>query len=69
MALLEKERLNKLRKLRTSTDFYDLYEEIFGEEFPIVATLNPDEKIEMIAKAIQKNEKVKEFKLGKGSNI
>lgn len=69
MTLSEKERLNKLSKLRTSTDFYDLYEEIFGEEFPIVATLNPDEKIEMIAKAIQKNEKVKEFKLGKNSNI
>jgi len=69
MSLSKKERLDKLIKARTPTEFYDLYEEIFGEEFPIVATLNPDEKIEMIAKAIQKNEKVKEFKLGKGSNI
>ena len=69
MALSEKERLDKLLKARTPTDFYDLYEEIFGEEFPIVATLDPDEKIEMIAKAIQKNEKIKELKLAETTNI
>tara|TARA_R100000700_G_C3137041_1_gene120105 strand:- start:462 stop:671 length:210 start_codon:yes stop_codon:yes gene_type:complete len=69
MALSEKERLDKLLKARTPTDFYDLYEEIFKEEFPIVATLDPDEKIEMIAKAIQKNEKVKELKLAENTNI
>tara|TARA_Y100000114_G_C11678142_1_gene287241 strand:- start:4 stop:213 length:210 start_codon:yes stop_codon:yes gene_type:complete len=69
MALSEKERLDKLLKARTSTDFYNLYEEIFGEEFPIVATLDPDEKIEMIAKAIQKNEKIKELKLAETTNI
>ena len=69
MALSEKERLDKLLKARTSTDFYNLYEEIFGEEFPIVATLDPDEKIEMIAKAIQKNKKIKELKLAETTNI
>ena len=69
MALSEKERLDKLLKAKTSTDFYNLYEEIFGEEFPIVATLDPDEKIEMIAKAIQKNEKIKELKLAETTNI
>ena len=69
MALSEKERLDKLLKARTPTDFYDLYEEIFGEEFPIVATLDPDEKIEMIVKAIQTNNKVKELKLANNTNI
>lgn len=69
MALSEKKRLDKLLKARTSTDFYNLYEEIFGEEFPIVATLDPDEKIEMIAKAIQKNQKIKELKLAENTNI
>ncbi len=69
MALSEKERLDKLLKARTSIDFYNLYEEIFGEEFPIVATRNPDEKIEMIAEAIQTNNKVKELKLAKNTKI
>ena len=41
MSLLEKERLDKLQKARTPSEFYNLYREVFGKEFPIVDTLDP----------------------------
>lgn len=69
MSLSKKERLDKLIKARTPTEFYDLYEEIFGEEFPIVATFDPSEKMELLIEAIETNKKVKEFKLGRNTKI
>ena len=69
MTLLEKERLDKLKKARTPSEFYNLYLEVFGEEFPIVDTLDPEEKMELLIDAIETNKAVKGLKLGVGTNI
>jgi len=69
MALSEKVRLEKLSKATTGKDFHDLYFENFGEEFPIIGTLDPDEKMEILIDALENNEKVKELTLGKYTNI
>lgn len=69
MTLLEKERLDKLEKARTPSEFYNLYRELFGEEFPIVNTLDPNEKMELLIEAIETNKAVKGLKLGVGTNI
>ena len=42
MALTEKERLKKLSDAKTGEDFYDLYLQVFGEEFPILNLRNPN---------------------------
>ena len=69
MSLLEKERLDKLQKARTPREFYNLYREVFGKEFPIVDTLDPEEKMELLIDAIETNKAVKGIKLGVGTNI
>ena len=69
MSLLEKERLDKLQKARTPSEFYNLYREVFGKEFPIVDTLDPEEKMELLIDAIETNKAVKGLKLGIGTNI
>ena len=69
MSLLEKERLDKLQKARTPSEFYNLYREVFGKEFPIVDTLDPEEKMELLIDAIETNNAVKGIKLGVGTNI
>ncbi len=69
MSLLEKERLDKLQKARTPSEFYNLYREVFGKEFPIVDTLDPEEKMELLIDAIETNKAVKGIKLGVGTNI
>jgi hypothetical protein len=69
MALSEKQRMDKLFKSKTSSNFYDLYVEVFGQEFPIIETLDPNEKMELLIDAIEKNEKIKELKLGQYTNI
>lgn len=69
MALSEKERMEKLSKAKTGTDFYDLYKKNFGEEFPIVDTLDGNEKIEMIIDAIETNVKVKGLNLSDNTNM
>ena len=69
MSLLEKERLDKLQKARTPSEFYNLYREVFGKEFPIVDTLDPEEKMELLIDAIETNKAVKGLKLGVGTNI
>jgi hypothetical protein len=45
MALTEKERLKKLSDAKTGEDFYDLYLQVFGEEFPILNLRNTNQKI------------------------
>jgi len=69
MALSEKQRMDKLFKAKTPSNFYDLYVEVFGQEFPIIETLDPNEKMELLIDAIEKNEKIKELKLGQYTNI
>ena len=69
MALSEKQRMDKLFKAKTPSNFYDLYVEVFGQEFPIIETLDPNEKMELLIDAIEKNEKIKELKLGQHTNI
>ena len=69
MAFSKQERIKKLSKANTSEKLYNLYEEIFGEEFPIVESLNPNYKIDLIIDAIELNERVKPLKLPEGVNI
>jgi len=69
MALSETQRMDKLFKAKTPSNFYDLYVEVFGQEFPIIETLDPNEKMELLIDAIEKNEKIKELKLGQYTNI
>jgi len=69
MTFSKQERIKKLSKANTSEKLYNLYEEIFGEEFPIVESLNPNYKIDLIIDAIELNEKVKPLKLPEGVNI
>ena len=69
MALTEKERRSKLLKAKTSEDFYDLYLEVFDEEFPIVELRNPNDKLELLIDSIDKNIKVEGAKLPEGYNI
>ena len=68
MALTKEERQKKLQNIKTNKGFYDLYEEIFGEEVPIMTTLDGNEKIELIANAIFDNEKLK-FNIPKNVKI
>lgn len=69
MALTEKDRLKKLSKANTSKKLYDLYQEIFNDEFPIVELRNPMDKLELLIDAIETNKKVKGVELPKGYNI
>ena len=69
MALTEKERLKKLSKANTSKKLYDLYQEVFNDEFPIVELRNPMDKLELLIDAIETNKKVEGAKLPEGYNI
>lgn len=59
MALTDEQRLKKLSEAKTSDDFYDLYLEIFGEEFPYLNLRNPNDKMKKLIEAIELNQKVK----------
>ena len=69
MSLSEKERLDKLRKAETGEEYHDLYEEVFGEEYPETVSRNPNEDIENIIEAIFTNTPVEEVVLPKGAKI
>lgn len=69
MALSKQQRIKKLSKANTSEKLYNLYEEVFGEEFPVVESLNPNYKLDLIIDAIELNERVKPLKLPEGFNI
>ena len=46
------QRQKRLQNITTTKGFYDLYEEVFGEEVPPVYVLNGNKKTEMIVNAI-----------------
>lgn len=69
MAFTKEERIKKIQKANTSEKLYNLYEEIFGEEFPIVESLNPDYKIDLLIDAIETNVKVPKLKLDEFTKI
>ena len=69
MALTEKERLKKLSKANTSKKLYDLYQEVFNDEFPIVELRNPMDKLELLIDAIETNKKVQGVELPESYNI
>ena len=55
MTLSKKERLDKLKKAETGKDYHNLYEEVFGEEYPETVTRDPNEDIENMVQAIYDN--------------
>lgn len=63
MALSREQRQQKLLEAKTPKNFYDLYEEVFEEEFPVLETLDPNEKIEMLINAIENNKRIKGYRL------
>ena len=69
MALTEKQRIDKLSKVQTGKEYHDLYEEVFGEEYPETVTRDPNDDIDRIAQAIFDNVPVKEVVLPKGAKI
>lgn len=69
MAFTKEERIKKIQKANTSEKLYNLYKEIFGEEFPIVESLNPDYKIDLLIDAIETNVKVPKLKLDEFTKI
>jgi len=58
MKLTKEEIQTRLLEARTSKDFYNLYEIVFGEKVPETETRDPNEKVEMIINAIDSNEKI-----------
>ena len=69
MALTQEQRQEKLLSITTNKGYYDLYEEIFGEEVPIMMTTEGNEKLDIIINAIYHNEKIKEIELEDDVNI
>lgn len=69
MALTQEQRQEKLLSITTNKGYYDLYEEIFGEEVPIMMTTDGNEKLDIIINAIYHNEKIKEIELEDDVNI
>ena len=69
MALTQDERQEKLLAITTNKGYYDLYEEIYDEEVPVMMTLDGNEKTEIIINAIFDNEKIKGVKLEDDVNI
>jgi len=69
MALSKEQREEKLLSITTSKGYYDLYEDVFGEEVPIMMTLDGNEKTEIIINAIFDNQKIKGVKLKDDVNI
>ena len=69
MALTQEQRQDKLLSITTNKGYYDLYEEIFGEEVPIMMTTDGNEKLDIIINAIYHNEKIKEIELEDDVNI
>jgi len=69
MAVTQEQRQEKLLSITTNKGYYDLYEEIFGEEVPIMMTTDGNEKLDIIINAIYHNEKIKEIELEDDVNI
>lgn len=65
MKLTKEEIETRLLEARTSKDFYNLYEIVFGEKVPETETRDPNEELEMIINAIDTNEKIKGIELPK----
>lgn len=57
MALTEEQRLNKLSNAVTLGDLEDLYKEVFGVEFPMLYTRNPNIYTTLLIEAIDTNQK------------
>ena len=59
MALSEEERLKKLQKTAKGSlgDLEDLYKEVFGVEFPMLYTRNPNIYTTLLIEAIYTNQK------------
>lgn len=57
MALTEKQRLDKLSNTVTLGDLEDLYKEVFGVEFPMLYTRNPNIYTTLLMEAIYTNQK------------
>ena len=58
MILTEEQRLSKLAECETSSDYYSLYELVFGEEVPETFKIDPNEILEDIIDAIFENKKI-----------
>tara|TARA_Y100000114_G_scaffold84047_1_gene77585 strand:- start:225 stop:434 length:210 start_codon:yes stop_codon:yes gene_type:complete len=69
MTLSKKERLNKLKKAETGKDYHNLYEEVFGEEYPETVTRDPNEDIENMVQAIYDNVAVQKVVLPSDAKI
>ena len=57
MALTEKQRLDKLSNTVTLGDLEDLYKEVFGGEFPMLYTRNPNIYTTLLIEAIDTNQR------------
>lgn len=57
MALTEKQRLDKLSNTVTLGDLEDLYKEVFGVEFPMLYTRNPNIYTKLLIEAIDTNQR------------
>lgn len=69
MTLSKKERLDKLKKAETGKDYHNLYEEVFGEEYPETVTRDPNEDIENMVQAIYDNIPVQKVVLPSDAKI
>ena len=69
MTLSKKERLNKLKKAETGKDYHNLYEEVFGEEYPETVTRDPNDDIENMVQAIYDNVPVQKVVLPSDEKI
>tara|TARA_Y100000004_G_scaffold194600_1_gene259582 strand:- start:1210 stop:1419 length:210 start_codon:yes stop_codon:yes gene_type:complete len=69
MTLSKKERLDKLKKAETGKDYHNLYEEVFGEEYPETVTRDPNEDIENMVQAIYDNIAVQKVVLPSDAKI
>lgn len=69
MTLSKKERLNKLKKAETGKDYHNLYEEVFGEEYPETVTRDPNDDIENMVQAIYDNVPVQKVVLPSDAKI
>lgn len=65
MKLSKEEIEARLLEARTSQDFHNLYEIVFGEKVPETEIRDPNEELEMIINAIDTNEKIKGIELPK----
>ncbi len=66
--MTSEQRQKRLQNITTTKGFYDLYEEVFGEEVPPVYILDGNKKTEMIVNAIFDNKKI-EFNVPKDIDI